>query len=89
MIIYLSGPITGSSDFAAVFDRVRRELEDGGKHQVINPAVLAGVATMALRRGMPLEMVSKMLRHENLQTTMRYLDLTEEELFYQHQKYVV
>lgn len=46
-------------------------------------------ATMALRRGMPLEMVSKMLRHENLQTTMRYLDLTEEELFYQHQKYVV
>lgn len=45
MIVYLSGPITGSSDFAAVFDRVRRELEEGGKHQVINPAVLEGVAT--------------------------------------------
>ena len=45
MIIYLSGPITGSSDFAAVFNRVRQELEEGGKHQVINPAVLAGVAT--------------------------------------------
>ena len=46
-------------------------------------------ATMALRRGMSLEMVSKMLRHNNLQTTMKYLDLTEEELFYQHQKYVI
>ena len=45
MIIYLSGPITGSSDFVAVFDRVRRELEAGGEHRVINPAVLAGVAT--------------------------------------------
>ncbi|MBR3366702.1 MAG: tyrosine-type recombinase/integrase, partial [Lachnospiraceae bacterium] len=46
-------------------------------------------ATMALRRGMSLEMVSKMLRHNNLQTTMKYLDLTEEELFYQHQTYVI
>jgi len=45
MIIYLSGPITGSSDFAAVFNRVRQELEEGGKHQVINPAGLNGVAS--------------------------------------------
>ena len=45
MIIYLSGPITGSSDSAAVFDRVRRELEAGGEHQVINPAGLNGVAS--------------------------------------------
>ena len=45
MIIYLSGPMTGSSDSAAVFDRVRQELEEGGAHQVINPAVLEGVAT--------------------------------------------
>lgn len=45
-------------------------------------------ATMALKRGMAIEMVSKMLRHENIQTTMRYLDLREEDLFYQHQKYV-
>lgn len=45
MIIYLSGPMTGSHDSAAVFDRVRQELEAGGEHQVINPAVLEGVAT--------------------------------------------
>lgn len=44
MIIYLSGPITGSSDSAAVFNRVRQELEEC-EHQVINPAVLEGVAT--------------------------------------------
>lgn len=44
MIIYLSGPITGSSDFAAVFDRVRQELEEGGV-SVINPAGLNGVAS--------------------------------------------
>lgn len=45
-------------------------------------------ATQALKRGMPIEMVSKYLRHENIATTMLYLDLTDEELSYQHQKYV-
>ena len=45
-------------------------------------------ATMALRHGMPIEMVSKMLRHDKLQTTMIYLDLDERELQYQHAKYV-
>ena len=45
-------------------------------------------ATMALRHGMPIEMVSRMLRHDKLQTTMIYLDLDERELQYQHQKYV-
>jgi len=45
-------------------------------------------ATMALRHGMSIEMVSKMLRHERLETTMIYLDLDDNELAYQHQKYV-
>lgn len=45
-------------------------------------------ATFALRHGMPIEMVSKMLRHERLQTTMIYLDIDDRELQYQHQKYV-
>ena len=45
-------------------------------------------ATMALRHGMSIEMVSKMLRHDKLQTTMIYLDLDERELQYQHAKYV-
>lgn len=46
-------------------------------------------ATFALRRGMPIEMVSKMLGHENLATTQIYLDLTEEELEAAHKKYVI
>lgn len=46
-------------------------------------------ATYALKRGMPIEMVSKMLRHEKISTTMIYLDLSEDELSYQHEKYVV
>ena len=44
-------------------------------------------ATMAFRRGMSIEMVSKMLRHNRLQTTMIYLDISDEELMYQHKKY--
>lgn len=45
-------------------------------------------ATLALRRGMSIEMVSKYLRHENIQTTMLYLDLTERDLAYQHERFV-
>lgn len=45
-------------------------------------------ATMALRRGMPLELVSKMLGHEQLTTTQIYLDLSEHELEEAHKKYV-
>lgn len=46
-------------------------------------------ATMALRRGMPIEQVSKMLGHEELSTTQIYLDLSEDELAQAHKKYVV
>ena len=46
-------------------------------------------ATMALRKGMPIEQVSKMLGHENISTTQIYLDLQEEELAIAHKKYVI
>lgn len=46
-------------------------------------------ATMALRRGMPIEQVSKMLGHESIETTQIYLDLSEEDLSLMHKKYVV
>lgn len=46
-------------------------------------------ATMALRRGMPIEQVSKMLGHEEIATTQIYLDLSEDELAQAHRKYVV
>lgn len=46
-------------------------------------------ATMALRSGMPLITVSKMLGHENIGTTQIYLDISDKELEQAHEKYVV
>lgn len=45
-------------------------------------------ATMALRAGMPIMTVSKLLGHESLETTQIYLDISEEELKQAHEKYV-
>ena len=46
-------------------------------------------ATFALRRGMPIEQVSRMLGHANIATTQIYLDLSDDELAQAHKKYVV
>lgn len=46
-------------------------------------------ATLALRRGMDVMTVSKMLGHENVGTTQVYLDIDEEQLAIQHDKYVL
>lgn len=45
-------------------------------------------ATFALRRGMPIEQVSKLLGHESIDTTQIYLDITEAEISQAHKKYV-
>lgn len=45
-------------------------------------------ATIALRRGMPLIQVSRMLGHADVSTTQIYLDLNDDELKQAHQKYV-
>ena len=45
-------------------------------------------ATLALRRGMPIEQVSKMLGHEQIVTTQIYLDMSDDELESAHRKYV-
>lgn len=46
-------------------------------------------ATLALRQGMPLTTVSKLLGHENIATTQIYLDIADEELELAHRKYVM
>lgn len=46
-------------------------------------------ATMALRNGMPIIQVSKMLGHENIGTTQIYLDISPEELEQAHKRYVL
>lgn len=45
-------------------------------------------ATMALRNGMPIEKVSQILGHNSVDTTLIYLDISEEELEQAHKKYV-
>lgn len=45
-------------------------------------------ATIALRNGMPIEQVSKMLGHEDVGTTQIYLDMAEKDLEIAHEKYV-
>lgn len=45
-------------------------------------------ATLALRRGMPIEQVSKLLGHESIETTQIYLDISEQELAQAHKKFV-
>lgn len=46
-------------------------------------------ATAALRQGMPILEVSKLLGHESIATTQIYLDISDEELLAAHTKYVV
>lgn len=46
-------------------------------------------ATMALRSGMPLMTVSKLLGHANIGTTQIYLDISDKELEQAHEKFVV
>lgn len=46
-------------------------------------------ATSALKRGMPIEQVSKMLGHDSIATTQIYLDLDDKDLEIAHRKYVV
>lgn len=45
-------------------------------------------ATFALRSGMPIELVSKLLGHEDLSTTQIYLDIDEHSVSEAHRKYV-
>ena len=46
-------------------------------------------ATQALRNGMPLITVSKLLGHENIGTTQIYLDISDKELEQAHEKWVI
>lgn len=46
-------------------------------------------ATMALRTGMPITTVSKLLGHRNIETTQIYLDIPDRDLEQAHEKYVI
>jgi len=44
-------------------------------------------ATMAIRRGMPIEQVMLMLGHEQIDTTLKYAIVADETVKYSHAKY--
>lgn len=44
---------------------------------------------MALRAGMPIIEVSKLLGHESIATTQIYLDIEDKQLEATHEKYVI
>lgn len=79
----------GMRDKGAVESTVRKIGKRAGVENVHPHRFRRTSATLALRRGMPIELVSKMLGHEQLSTTQIYLDLSEDELEAAHRKYVV
>lgn len=80
---------TGSRTVSAVEDTVREIGKRSGVENVHPHRFRRTAATLALRRGMPIELVSKMLGHEQLTTTQIYLDIGDDELEAAHRKYVV
>ena len=71
-----------------VQDTIQRIGDDAGVKNCHPHRFRRTCATTALNHGMPIELVSKMLGHESLDTTMIYLDLTDEDLKNAHRKYV-
>ena len=83
---YVGEGMQGKSSVESIVRRIgkRANVENCHPHRFRRTC-----ATFALQRGMPLELVSKMLGHEQLTTTQIYLDLNETELASAHKKYVV
>lgn len=79
----------GMRDKGAIESTVRKIGKRAGIENVHPHRFRRTSATLALRRGMPIELVSKMLGHEQLTTTQLYLDLSEDDLEAAHRKYVV
>lgn len=79
----------GMRDKGSIEATVRKLGRDAAVDDVHPHRFRRTCATLALRRGMPIELVSKMLGHEQLTTTQIYLDLTENDLENAHKKYVV
>ena len=79
----------GMRDKGAIESTVRKIGKRAGVENVHPHRFRRTSATLALRRGMPIELVSKMLGHEQLTTTQLYLDLSEDDLEAAHRKYVV
>lgn len=79
----------GHRDMGTIESTVRRLGKNAGVQNAHPHRFRRTGATMALRSGMPLITVSKMLGHENIGTTQIYLDISDRELEEAHEKWVV
>ena len=78
----------GHTDASTVEGIVRNIGKRAGVNNVHPHRFRRTGATMALRAGMPLLQVSKLLGHEQISTTQIYLDISDQELMQAHEKYV-
>lgn len=77
----------GHTSTSTIESRIRRLGKNAGVTNCHPHRFRRTCATMALRRGMPLEQVSRLLGHESIATTQIYLDLSEQDLERSHDKY--
>lgn len=73
---------------AGVQKLVKRIGERAGVFNVHPHRFRRTAATLARRHGMPIELVSRFLGHENIETTMAYSMIDDEEVKNSHQKFV-
>lgn len=81
--------IEGHSDTGTIESTVRKIGKRCGVRNVHPHRFRRTCATYALRHGMPIEQVSKMLGHEQINTTQIYLDQDERMVKAAHQRYVI
>ena len=79
----------GHRSFCTIEGDMRRIGKRAGVENVHPHRFRRTGATMALRTGMPLITVSKILGHENIGTTQIYLDISDRELEQAHEKYAI
>ena len=81
--------VDGCADVGTIRNIIQRIAKRAGVENAHPHRFRRTCATFALRRGMPIEQVSKMLGHAEIATTQIYLDLTDDELEAAHKRYVV
>lgn len=75
-------------DESSVESLMRRIGKRAGVENVHPHRFRRTAATLALQRGMPIEQVSKMLGHEQINTTQIYVSINQDDLKRAHQKYL-
>lgn len=68
--------------------RIRKRIPDQLSVKVTPHTLRRTMGTSAVKHGCPIEQVKELLGHESLDTTMKYVTVSQEEVKYSHQKYL-